>query len=530
MVMAWRVNQLTGKTAQPATSAPSATQGLIRTPTQSAPVSLPKPAAPQSQQQGAQQMAATTTPAAPTVSGGDPWKALGSGGIVDQTGLIRLLHFDPDSVKQKIASGEIRLTAAASKHFYDNIMANTEKQQARLNSQSPSAQRVAQQYLNDPLNQAIVNNHIAGNPGAGAAQPGGGGQQQAPAGGQGSSFWDEMNDLNPNNVYSGGGSGGAGSGQQQGSGSAGGQPGAGSGSAQQPGQQQPGSGQVGGQQQPGQQGSGYTEDQTETTGQPTVAGLIRDLSSQDSELSRLYRTQGMQAAASRGLLNTSMGAQAGLSAMLANILPIASQDSAQAHQMALQVQDILGREKLQAAQLAAEKERLGMQLTSQERLARDEINAAMERLQQELGSRERISQQDIDAAMARLQTDLSSREGMNQAQLDVQRQLEAMQRESQERIAQLNVQAGEREAASRTAAQFESTYSQMVSNIYNNPEIPATARQQYLDHAARVRDSNLRLVEQMYNIELDWQEQPQPNQNPYPWLPPGVNLPSGAPV
>ncbi len=74
----------------------------------------------------------------------------------------------------------------------------------------------------------------------------------------------------------------------------------------------------------------------------------------------------------------------------------------------------------------------------------------------------------------------------------------------QDRIARMNLGANERQAASQLAAQFESTYSQQVAAIMSNADLPASARKQYTEHAGKVRDSNLRLVEQMYGIQLDW--------------------------
>ena len=67
-----------------------------------------------------------------------------------------------------------------------------------------------------------------------------------------------------------------------------------------------------------------------------------------------------------------------------------------------------------------------------------------------------------------------------------------------------NVAAAERNQAAALAASFEVSYSNILSSIMNNPEIPATERQRYMDHAARIRDSNLALVEQMFAIELQW--------------------------
>ncbi len=68
----------------------------------------------------------------------------------------------------------------------------------------------------------------------------------------------------------------------------------------------------------------------------------------------------------------------------------------------------------------------------------------------------------------------------------------------------MNVGAQERQAAATLMASFESSYSNTLSNIMNNPDLPASARDKYTKHAGMVRDSNLRLVEQMYGIQLDW--------------------------
>jgi hypothetical protein len=69
----------------------------------------------------------------------------------------------------------------------------------------------------------------------------------------------------------------------------------------------------------------------------------------------------------------------------------------------------------------------------------------------------------------------------------------------------MNVSASERNSASSLAASFEQSYAQMIATIMNNPDIPSADRQRYMDHAGRVRDSNLALVEQMYGIDLQWE-------------------------
>lgn len=148
----------------------------------------------------------------------------------------------------------------------------------------------------------------------------------------------------------------------------------------------------------------------------SVSQRVTGLMSQQSPLMQQARTQGAQVSNRRGLLNSSMGTQAGQTAAYGAALPIASQEASQAHQR-------------------------------------------------------------------------------NTAERGIQ---------SQENIAQMNVAAHEREKAASLAAAFENSYAQMVATVMNNHQIPANVRQQYLQHAGAVRDSNLRLVEQLYGFKLNW--------------------------
>lgn len=159
----------------------------------------------------------------------------------------------------------------------------------------------------------------------------------------------------------------------------------------------------------------------------SVSKRVTDLTASQSPMMRQARSQGAQASNRRGLLNSSMGVQAGQTAAYSAALPIASQEAQQAHQTNLQGRDIQSREK--------------------------------------------VSTQD---------------------------------RQAQERIATMNVAAHEREKAASLAAAFENNYTQMMATVMNNPDIPSATRQQYIQHAAKVRDSNLKLVEQFYGINLDW--------------------------
>lgn len=244
-----------------------------------------------------------------------------------------------------------------------------------------------------------------------------------------------------------------------------------------------------------------------------VTGLL----DKDSPFMQQAETQGKQAANKRGLLNSSMGVQAAQASRVAAAVPIATNQASMAHdsnqrglsmqqqdiaqnrsidaQRELQQNDIGSREQMQAAQLAAEKERLGMQLSQQERLALQDWRESRSRLQMELGSRANLQQ-----------SELASRERMAQLTEETRERIAGLDREAQERIANLNVAASELQAASTLAANFEASYASVLANIMANPDIPAAERQRYMDHAARVRDSNLRLVEQFYSVDLNWQQ------------------------
>lgn len=294
-----------------------------------------------------------------------------------------------------------------------------------------------------------------------------------------------------------------------------------------------------------------------------VAKRMTGMLSKDTEYMQQAGTRGRQAANRRGLLNTSMAVGAVEGERIKAALPIASQEAGQAHERNLQgrgiqFQDIsekrtigaqrefqatdieaqsarleseLGsREALQTAQLAAQKERLGEQLTSQEKLALQDLRAAEQRLgmsieaqkgmqQADIASREGMQAAELDALAERQGVSIASQEFMQGLDLQTRRDMQGLDIESQERIAQMNVAASERNAAAAMAVAVERNYTDMMATIMNNPDIPAGDRQTYFDHANRTRESGIALIEQLYNIDLDWAPATSPTAPP----PPGGN-------
>lgn len=191
-----------------------------------------------------------------------------------------------------------------------------------------------------------------------------------------------------------------------------------------------------------------------------VGQHLTGLLDKNNPLMQQAGTQGAQAANRRGLMNSSMGVQAGQTSRVSAALPMAQQQASQAHQA----------------------NQLGRQLQTQHVMDRE--------------NREFVGgQAGLDRA---------HQQTMQQADLNLREMLSNLDREAQERIATMNVAASERQASAGLAASFEGSYAAMVASIMENPDIPADVRQTYIEHAGRIRDSNLRLVEQFYGITLDW--------------------------
>jgi len=152
----------------------------------------------------------------------------------------------------------------------------------------------------------------------------------------------------------------------------------------------------------------------------SVSNRVRGLLQQNSPLMQQARTQGLQTANRRGLLNSSMGVQAAQQAVTDVALPIASQEAQQAHN---------------------------------------------------------------------------------------------------ERLTRLDIAERSRAKATDAAAAVEATYAQMFGALAQNPEMPREARDSYIQHLGRVRDSSLGLLEQMYGFELEWSTPnvtPSADNNPTP--------------
>lgn len=221
--------------------------------------------------------------------------------------------------------------------------------------------------------------------------------------------------------------------------------------------------------------------------------------------------------------------------------------------------DIASREGMQTQALAAEAERLGRQLTAQEqaqirditnaqlmqgrdlenrtqlttmelegrsRLQTQALAAESERLGRQLSAAEQENIRNISSQQFMQTRDIGSREGMLATELQSR---EAMQREeaasllqrlnltneaenvranltaaTQVQVATLNNLSQEQQATLSYYANMSGNYLQAAASVWNNPDIPAPARQAAIDQFASVLTSGINMPAALYGTNLNW--------------------------
>jgi hypothetical protein len=71
-------------------------------------------------------------------------------------------------------------------------------------------------------------------------------------------------------------------------------------------------------------------------------------------------------------------------------------------------------------------------------------------------------------------------------------------------LAGMNLAANERDRAQAAAVSYEQIYSNSFAAIMQNENIPKDTRDKYIVHQGKLRDSNMALLEQIYNVDLTW--------------------------
>lgn len=218
----------------------------------------------------------------------------------------------------------------------------------------------------------------------------------------------------------------------------------------------------------------------------SMADKVAELTSTDSKLNQMARTEGLKAANRRGLLNSSMAVDAAQDAVLRNVLPIASQDAAQDF---ARNQDARAFEYSMAGQNDAQA------------FQRDQAN-----LDRELQIR--IQSNALNAADAQQIRDIASREGMAAADRAFQQAMQNADRALQEKLASWNLASSDRNAAASFITNTQSLYESQIRAIMANTALDAKQRTEQLASAKALHDKQMSLVEQLYNVDLDWTSSP----------------------
>lgn len=203
----------------------------------------------------------------------------------------------------------------------------------------------------------------------------------------------------------------------------------------------------------------------------SVADNVAKITSQDSPLMQQAKTQGLQTANRRGLLNSSIAVGAAQNAVIQAATPIASQD----------------------ASIAANSYEAGQ-------------DRALSEVQQQrsITSQEGMQQKSIDAADTQQIRDIDFRQEEAAKDRTLEETLQNRSFDLQEQIAKWNLDSNDRNAAAQFLTNMETMYNDRYAQIMANTSLSSSQRSTFLKDAAALRDKELNFVEQLYNVEIQW--------------------------
>jgi len=214
----------------------------------------------------------------------------------------------------------------------------------------------------------------------------------------------------------------------------------------------------------------------------SMADKVTAITSEDSKINQMARTEGLKSANARGMLNSSMAAGASMDAVIRNALPIASQDAAQdfaRNQDARQFEyGMVGQNDAQNFQ------------RDQATLDRD--------------LQIKVQTNALTAAEAAQIKDITSREGMAAGDRAFQGAMQAADRALQSQIANWNLASSDRNAAANFITNTQSMFESQTRAIMANTALDATQRTAQLASAKALHDKQLLVVEALYNVNIGW--------------------------
>lgn len=239
-----------------------------------------------------------------------------------------------------------------------------------------------------------------------------------------------------------------------------------------------------------------------------VGEIAAGLMNRDSPLMKAAETRGRQYANARGLMNSTIGAQASQAAALEHVVPLASQTADQRFRSGLQTKEF----EFQGAQNEAERG-LRRDLATQEAGLRRELQTqaitSEETLARErMASDERLQGLRIDAEKL-LQTErLTVEQSMQTERLLAEIAQAEADRALKDLINQRDIAANDRRGIETMLANAYNDYAQLTQAIMSNPELPASERNALLSNAKNMLTARINYTTQMYSTAFDWPPNP----------------------
>jgi hypothetical protein len=235
----------------------------------------------------------------------------------------------------------------------------------------------------------------------------------------------------------------------------------------------------------------------------TVAGQLAKVTKEDSPVLQQARTSGLQTAASRGLVNSSIGVGAAEGAVLDRALQIATPDASTYANAGKYNADVANNMSLanQGATNTAKQFTAGS--TNQQTLANQ--NATNQQLQQDTQNKQQASLAGYDAAVKAALTNYDGALKVSMQNADAQTKVQLQSIDSQTRIGLGNIEANYKTLmqANQGATDLYSTTIQQITAIMGNKDLDAAAKQTLINQQTSFLQSGLTMIGKMNNLGLD---------------------------
>lgn len=240
-----------------------------------------------------------------------------------------------------------------------------------------------------------------------------------------------------------------------------------------------------------------------STAETNPANIAADIMSKDSRLMQAAETRGRQSANKRGLINSSMAVGASQDAVLDQVVPLASQEAQQrfqdnSDQRNFGFDSILSRQDYEQTGGLA-----GQNYGYERDLEQLRIEAARE--QSALDREFELNFQDRE---------IGARFDLANMDSDIRRELMQMESDMRERILTAEQALESKNISTEAFLTARDQYNQRVTNIMNNPDMSAEEKRDAIASEQDNLSVDVRLIEDMYSIDLPWTEDYQPQTDP----------------